>query len=566
MMKTTEFNNNLITALYCRLSQEDMLQGESNSITNQKLILQKYADEHGFRNCKFYVDDGYSGVDFTRPAHVEMMKDIQDGKVGIVIVKDQSRLGRDHLETGRLMEITFPSYDVRFIAINDGVDSANGVNEMSGIRNYFNDFYAADTSKKIRAVQRAKGQRGERIGGTIPYGYVRNPEYRGNQKEHPMLIIDPEAAAVVKRMFELYASGTGIRKISAIFEQEQIYSPAVYEFKRTGKKGKHPNLAEPYLWVKNSIRGMLSNPVYCGDTVNFQTYSKSNKLKKRIKNSTDKMVIFRDTHEAIVSRKLFDTVQRHFAGRKRPDQQGEMDKYAGYLFCGECGQKLYLHRSKSFAAEKNFFQCGGYQTKGGNHCTAHYIREQVLDKIILYKLRQMTAFARANPQEFYEMATENGEAEAKQFYATAKKEKQRIESRVKELDNIVRCLYEDRVCGRISVERYDAMALGYETEQAELKQELASITKKMNEMDMREVCIREFIEQAKAYVEMKKLTPELLRVFIRKIQVFEKTEKYSRTAGNPIIIHFTFQPHADTNFITMNFREELLEAEQAEIA
>ncbi|MBO5287336.1 MAG: recombinase zinc beta ribbon domain-containing protein [Clostridia bacterium] len=243
-----------------------------------------------------------------------------------------------------------------------------------------------------------------------------------------------------------------------------------------------------------------------------------------------------------------------------------MDKYAGYLFCGECGQKLYLHRGKGIKPESNFFQCGGYQTKGGQHCTAHYIREQVLDKIILYKIRQMTAFARANPQEFYEMATENGEAEAKQFYATAEKEKQRIESRVKELDNIIRCLYEDRVCGRISVERYDAMAVGYETEQAELKQELASITKKMNEMDMREVCIREFIEQAKAYVEMEKLTPELLRVFIRKIQVFEKTEKYSRTAGNPIIIHFTFQPYADTDFITMNFREELLEAEQAEIA
>ena len=565
-MKTTEFNNNLITALYCRLSQEDMLQGESNSITNQKLILQKYADEHGFRNCKFYVDDGYSGVDFTRPAHVEMMKDIQDGKVGIVIVKDQSRLGRDHLETGRLMEITFPSYDVRFIAINDGVDSDNGVSEMSGIRNYFNDFYAADTSKKIRAVQRAKGQRGERISTVIPYGYLKNPEYKGNQKEAPALIIDPEAAPIVRRLFELYASGMGIRKISAMFEQEQILSPAVYHFKKTGKKGKHPNMTEPYLWAQSTIRDILGNPVYCGDTVNFQTYSKSNKLKKRLKNNPDKVLTFHDTHEAIVSRKLFDTVQRHFAGRKRPDQQGEMDKYAGYLFCGECGQKLYLHRSKSLAVEKNFFQCGGYQTKGGHHCTAHYIREQILDKIILYKLKQMTAFARVNPQEFYEMATENGEAEAKQFYATAEKEKQRIESRVKELDNIIRCLYEDRVCGRISVERYDAMAVGYENEQAELKQELASITKKINEMDMREVCIREFIEQAKAYVEMEKLTPELLRVFIRKIQVFEKTEKYSRIAGNPIIIHFTFQPYADTDFITMNFREELLEAEQAEIA
>ena len=550
-MKTTELNNNLITALYCRLSQEDMLQGESNSITNQKLILQKYADEHSFRNCKFYIDDGYSGVDFTRPAHMEMMKDIQDGKVGIVIVKDQSRLGRDHLETGRLMEIIFPSYDVRFIAINDGVDSANGVNEMSGIRNYFNDFYAADTSKKIRAVQRAKGQRGERVSTVIPYGYLKNPEYKGNQKETPALIIDPETAPIVKRMFELYANGIGARKISAIFEQEHILSPAVYHFKRTGKKGKHPNMAEPYLWGQSTIRDILGNPVYCGDTVNFQTYSKSNKLKKRLKNSPDKVLTFRDTHEAIVSRKLFDTVQKHFAGRKRPDQQGEMDKYAGYLFCGECGQKLYLHRSKSLAVEKNFFQCGGYQTKGGEHCTAHYIREQVLDKIILYKLRQMTAFARVNPQEFYELATENGEAEAKKFYATAEKEKQRIECRIKELDNIIRCLYEDRVCGRISVERYDAMAVGYETEQAELKQELASITKKIEEIDMREVCIQAFIEQAKSYVEIEKLTPELLRVFIRKIEVFEKTEKYSRTAGNPIIIHFTFQPHADTDFMTI---------------
>ena len=540
-MKSTEINNNLITALYCRLSQEDMLQGESNSITNQKLILQKYADEHGFRNCKFYVDDGYIGVDFTRPAHVEMMKDIQEGKVGIVIVKDQSRLGRDHLETGRLMEITFPSYDVRFIAINDGVDSANGVNEMSGIRNYFNDFYAADTSKKIRAVQRAKGQRGERIGGAIPYGYVRNPEYRGNQKEPPMLIIDPEAAAVVKRMFELYASGIGIRKISAIFEQEQIYSPAVYEFKRTGKKGKHPNLAEPYLWVKNSIRGMLSNPVYCGDTVNFQTYSKSNKLKKRIKNSPDKMVIFRDTHEAIVSRKLYDTVQRHFAGRKRPDQQGEMDKYAGYLFCGECGQKLYLHRSKSFAAEKNFFQCGGYQTKGGNYCTAHYIRESVLDQLILHNLRIVTAYARERTDEFYAMATAQGEAEAKKLYASAEKEKQQIESRIKELDNIIRCLYEDRVCGRISTERYDTLAVGYEQEQSALKGKVSVLSSQINEMDLREQCIQEFIRKAKEYAEFPKLTPELLRVFIRKIVVYEKLEKYSRTAGNPIVIHYAFQ-------------------------
>ena len=243
-----------------------------------------------------------------------------------------------------------------------------------------------------------------------------------------------------------------------------------------------------------------------------------------------------------------------------------MDKYAGYLFCGECGQKLYLHRSKSFPTEKNFFQCGGYQTKGGQYCTAHYIREQVIDKIILKKLRDMTAFARIKPQEFYDMATENGEAEAKRFYETAEKEKKRIESRIKELDNIIRCLYEDRVCGRISVERYDAMAIGYEVEQSDLKQELAIITKKIEEIDMRESCIREFIEQAKSYVEMKTITPEVLRVFVRKIEVFEKKEKYSRTCGNTIAIHFTFQPYISTSISMLTFQEELIEAMQEESA
>ena len=566
IMKTTEMNKNLITALYCRLSQEDEQQGESNSITNQKLILQKYAEEHRFPNIRFYIDDGYSGANFNRPDFKRMMADVESGKVGIVIVKDQSRLGRDYLQTGMLMEITFPQYDVRFIAVNDGVDSINGVSDFSGIKNYFNDFYARDTSRKIRAVQKAKGERGERVGTTIPYGYLKNPEYKGNQKEHPLLIIDPETAPIVKRIFDLYSSGVGIRKISALFEKEQILSPAVYEFKRTGKKGKHPNMAEPYLWSQSTIRDILGNSVYCGDTVNFKTYSKSNKLKKRLQNTPDKMLTFHDTHEAIVSRKIFDIVQKHFAGRKRPDQQGEMDKYAGYLFCGECGQKLYLHRSKSFPTEKNFFQCGGYQTKGGQHCTAHYIREQVIDKIILKKLQDMTAFARIKPQEFYEMATENGEAEAKRFYETAEKEKKRIESRIKELDNIIRCLYEDRVYGRISVERYDAMAIGYEVEQSDLKQELATISKKIEEIDMREACIREFVEQAKSYVEMKTITPEVLRVFVRKIEVFEKKEKYSRTCGNTIAIHFTFQPYISTSISMLTFQEELIEAMQEESA
>jgi len=355
---------------------------------------------------------------------------------------------------------------------------------------------------------------------------------------------NPETAPVIKRIFEMYASGIGIDSICAALRKDRIESPSVYTFKRTGKKVGIPDMANPYYWSKKTVKKMLTNQTYVGDTVNFKTYSKSNKLKKRLKNAPENMLIFENTHEAIIDRKTFDIVQKHFEGRKRPDKQGEMDKYAGYLFCGECGSKLYLHRAYSLTENQNNFMCGGYQGKKID-CTAHYIRECVLDQIILEKLREVTSFARKNPDEFYALATQNGEAEAKKFYQTAEKEKTRIEIRIKELDNIIRCLYEDRVCGRITAERYDTMAIGYEQEQAELKQEIASITERIDEMDMREQCIREFMDKAKEYLEMPKLTPELLRVFVRKILVYEKEVKYSRTAGNPIVIYFTFQPNSD---------------------
>ncbi len=349
------------------------------------------------------------------------------------------------------------------------------------------------------------------------------------QKEHPHLIINPETAPVVKRIFELYAGGNGIRKICAILEKEQIVSPSVYAFKRTGNRSGHPDLNNPFR----------------------RTYSKSNKLKKRLKNDAENIMVFENTHEAIISRGLFDAVQKHFEGRKRPDQQGEMDKYAGYLFCGECGQKLYLHRCKSLAPEKNFFQCGGYQAKGGTHCSAHYIREQVLDEIVLGRVQKMTAFARENPEEFYAMATENGEAEAKKFYAMAERQRNSLESRVKEIDKIIRCLYEDRVVGRITPERYDELACGYELEQTEIKQELESITVRISEMDMRDICVREFIANAKEIVDMDKLTPKILRAFVLRIDVYEKEEKFSRKCGNPIEIHYTFQPKPRTTSKTV---------------
>ena len=532
-------NHNLTTALYTRLSQEDLLQGESNSIRNQKLILQKYADDHGFHNCQFYVDDGYSGADFNRPDFKRMMADIESGRIGTVIVKDQSRLGRDYLQTGMLMEITFPQYDVRFIAINDGVDSANGVSDFSGIKNYFNDFYARDTSRKIRAVQRAKGERGEHLGTTIPYGYLKNPEYNGNQKEHPYMVVDPEAAPVVKRIFRMYADGIGIVKICDTLCAEKITCPSVYLFHRTGSRTAHPDLNRPYHWGHTSVRRILGNREYVGDTVNFRTYSKSNKLKKRLQNSPENILIFENTHEAIIDRKTFDLVQKHFAGRKRPDIQGEVDKFAGYVYCGECGKRLYLHRGKTIKPENNHFQCGGFQSRTTD-CTAHYIRESRLEAFVLADLRRVTAAAREQPEAFYKMAMANGEEEARKFYDTAIRQQNKLNARIKDLDNIIRCLYEDRVCGRITPERYDTMAGSYEQEQAELKLELASISAQISEKDMREKYVRDFMENARTYIEMPKLTPELLRVFIHRIDVYEKEEKYSRTCGNTIMIHYTF--------------------------
>ena len=352
---------------------------------------------------------------------------------------------------------------------------------------------------------------------------------------------DKPAADVVKRIFEMYASGIGIKKICAKLEEERIESPGVYLFRTRGSRSGSPNLNEPYYWSQKTVRGILRNQTYCGDTVNFKTYSKSNKLKKRLKNDPEDILIFENTHEAIVDRKTFEVVQKHFEGRKRPSIQGEMDKYAGYLFCGECGTRLYMNRAFSIDPAKNYFQCGTYQTKGKLHCTVHYILERTIDEIVLTNLRQVTEFARSNPEEFYAMAAKNGEAEAKKFTAQAEKEKQRIESRIKELDNIIRRLYEDRVTGRISPERYDTMSAGYEQEQATLREEHAELTAQMEELNLREKYVRDFIEKAKTYVEMPTLTPELLRVFIKRIDVMEKEVKYSRTCGNTIIIHCTFE-------------------------
>ena len=538
-MKGSNTNNNLITALYCRLSVEDMRMGESMSIENQRLMLTEFAEKRGFKNINLYIDDGYSGTNNSRPAYVEMLNDIYDDKIGTVIVKDQSRLSRDHLESDKLMELVFPTYNVRFIAVTDGVDSANGFNDMTTMRNWFNDFFARDTSKKIRAVQRAKGERGERVGTTIPYGYMKDPN------DPKKLIPDPETAPIVRRIFEMCASGIGVGKICDILSAEKIVCPSVYAFRKTGNRSGNPNPDRPYHWAHTTVRKMLENQIYCGDTVNFKTYSKSNKLKKRIKNSPENILIFENTHEAIIDRKTFDVVQKHFEGRKRPDKMGEVDKYAGYLYCGECGARLYLRQGRNIDPATNNYSCSGH-SKRTTDCTAHYIRAAVLDEIVLTALRQMTAYAREHTDEFYARVMSNGEAEAKKRLKESEKLKAEYNSRLGQLDSIIRTLYEDRVVGRITPERYDQLAAGYEQEQTDIRDKLTKLEAQIDTEKLREDCVNEFIAKAREYVEMPKVTPELLRVFIRRIDVWEKEVKYSRTCGNRIDIKFTFLPDAAT--------------------
>ncbi|MBQ9868458.1 MAG: recombinase family protein [Ruminococcus sp.] len=528
-MQRSNTNNNLITALYCRLSQEDMRIGESMSIENQRLMLTEYAEKNGFKNIKLYIDDGFSGTDNTRPAYVEMLEDVKNGLVSTVIVKDQSRLGRDHLETDRLMELIFPAYEVRFIAITDGVDSANGFNEMSGIRNLFNDMYARDTSKKIRAVQRAKGERGERVGGHIPYGYMKDAS------DNKKIVPDPETAPIVKRIFEMYAHGLGFIRICDILSKEKVLSPSMYEFRKTGSRSGNPNPDKPYHWAQATVRKMLLNRVYCGDTVNFKTYTKSNKLKKRLNNTPENILIFKDTHKPIVDRLTFDLVQKHFEGRKRPDKRGELDMFAGYLYCADCGARMNLRKG-----EINNYSCSGHSKRGTDCTSAHYIRATEVERVVLSALQKVTSYARENSDKFYEQAMQRGEEESKKLLRDVEKQQTELNSRIKQLDNIIATLYEDRVIGRLSPERYDQLSAKYEEEQTEIKAKLEEISQTIDRQKLRESCIRSFIQSANRYIDMPKLTPELLRTFIKRIEIHEKGQRFSRSCGNRLDIYFTF--------------------------
>lgn len=507
-MTTTNNYPDNITALYARLSQEDALDGESNSIANQKKILLKYAKDNGFSNPIFFIDDGVSGVTFDRPGWNEMIRLAEAGKVTTVIVKDMSRMGRDYLKVGYYTESFFAECDIRYIAINDGVDSDKGDNEFTPFRNLFNDFYARDTSKKIRAVMRAKGNAGEHLCTNPPYGYMKSPD---NKKQW---IVDEEAAAVVKRIFDLCVAGKGPMQIAKILTADKVLTVKAYYAKRDGKT-MPDNL---YRWDYKSISGILERPEYTGCTVNFKTYSKSHKLKKRLQNTPENYRIFPNTQSAVIEEKVFERVQGLRANKRRPTKTGRQGLFSGLLYCADCGEKLYFCTTNSFSPKQEHYVCSNYKSNTGT-CSAHFIREETLTLFVRQRIFDVTAMFFDDIQGFQNMVYQQRFEEAEKAIKQKKKELEQAKKRIAELDRIFKRIYEDDISGTISHERFLKLSAEYEAEQKELTEFVKAEKTAVDTYEQDRTDFDSFAAIIRKYVGIRELTPTIVNEFVKKIVV-----------------------------------------------
>ena len=519
------------TALYCRLSQDDGLEGDSNSIQNQKNILQKFAEDHHFPNPCFYVDDGFSGGNFQRPAFQQMISDMENGEIGIIVTKDLSRLGRNQLHTGLYIEERFPMFGVRYIAINDNVDTdSSESNDLMPFKNLFNEWFIRDTSRKIRAVLKAKAERGERLGTRAPYGYIKDPETK-------KLAVDDEAAAIVRRIFAMCASGNGPSQIARILKKEQVLTPTMYAYTRYGMNHTCLDTAHPYNWSDSAIANLLENEIYLGNTVNMKYSTKSYKDKRRVEHSREECLVFKDTHPALITQEVWDIVQRVRKNRRRPTKMEEQNKYSGLVFCADCGSNMVLRRARTMSASYNHFTCRTYK-KDGESCTGHYIRECVLDEVVLEDLRRVTAMARERPEEFAAYIGSRQSAEIQREIRRQEKELAAMRKRKAELDAIFKKLYEDSVLSRITTEQFQMLSSSYTEEQNQIA---AGIPQKEADIQrLRETVSGTdgFLDKAKRYMDITELTPELLRLFIEKIVVHEKEVKWSKHAPQTVEIYY----------------------------
>ena len=508
MTANTNYPDN-ITALYARLSQEDTLDGESNSIANQKKILLKYATDNHFSNPTFFIDDGVSGVTFDRPGWNEMIRLAEAGKVQTVIVKDMSRMGRDYLKVGYYTESFFAERDIRYIAINDGVDSDKGDNDFTPFRNLFNDFYARDTSKKIRAVMRAKGNAGEHLCTNPPYGYMKDPA------DKKKWIVDEEAAEIVKRIFDLCIAGKGPMQIAKLLTAEHILTVKAHYAQRAGK----PLPEKPYHWDPKSVAGILERPEYTGCTVNFKTYSKSHKLKKRLHNVPENQRIFPNTQPAIIDEHVFVRVQELRENKRRPAKQAERQGlFSGLLYCADCGSKLHFATGKNMTPQQDCYRCSRYKSNTGD-CTMHFIREETLKLFVLQRIFDVTALFFDDAMAFEEAAKKQHSQEAEKEAQKRKREIAQAEKRIAELDRIFKRIYEDDISGTISHERFLKLSTDYEAEQRELTEQVKTWREVVEIFEQDRSDFDSFAAIVRKYVGIRELTPTIVNEFVKKIIV-----------------------------------------------
>lgn len=520
-----------VTALYCRLSKDDELVGDSNSIVHQKEMLAKYAKEHGFTNTEFYVDDGYSGTNFNRPDFQRMMSNVEEGKIKTVIVKDMSRFGRDYIMVGYYTEIYFGNCNVRFIAVNDGVDSnVQTENDLTPFKNVFNEWYAKDTSKKIRAVFKAKGDSGKHLSTNPPFGYIKDPD------DKEKWIVDEEAAETVKRIFQMFVDGMRMPEIARKLTEEKVETPQLYNLHR-GRKI-HRLSEFPEIWSVASVKGILDQIAYAGHTVNFQTTKKSFKNKKQVRLPKDQWVICENTQEPIIDGKTFETVQQMRKTKRAYTKFNEPNMFSGLLYCADCGNRLTIQRVAKHRNMDNF-TCATYRKKKKGLCSSHRILVSDLERVVQCDLHKVCEYVILHEKEFVDEYLSGSKKETEKFQTRAKAELKRLSDRQDEIGRIIRKLYEDNVNGRITDERFDFLVKSYEDEGQELKRQMQDLKRSLTDSEQDEEKLSKFLKMVKTYSEIRELTPEILNSFVEKI-IISETEWYAGRKMQEVKIIYKF--------------------------
>ncbi len=522
---------NKVTALYCRLSRDDDYTGDSMSIQTQKAMLKHYADENGHTNCRYFVDDGVSGTTFERKGFQSMIAEIESGKIGTVIVKDLSRLGREYLQTGYYTEIFFPKYDVRFIAVNDNVDSSNGDNEFAPFKNIINEWYARDISRKVRSAYRTKAIKGEFTGVRAPYGYIKSPEDRH-------VLIPDEHAPIVQRMFRMAMEGKSVGAIATVLKNEHIPTPGVYIRGKDGVLRKNERVKYPFDWIANTVRDILSNEAYIGNIVSQRYMMKSFKDKRLVERPQNEWIRVENTHEPLIDKDTFYTVQKRI-GVKKPRRQPNPDNiFRGLLFCGECGKSIVYKKENSLDKTPKY-QCNFYLKRGKQYCTSHTIKADDLKTVVLGDINRHITLSNRDKEQYISYLIKQSDSELNGEKTSYQKELQKIKQRLNEINTILQNMYEDKVFKRISDERYAAISANLEKEETELKERYSEIQTNLSKFAQQTKSAQDFADLIEQYLPITELDAVLLNTLIEKIIIHERTDENGNKVM-PIEIYYRF--------------------------